>query len=311
MSTWYENEVSAVRRSLRTCRSVEAELAIAGLVLLAWQALRIPLEGHVGVSLDHASDVLRLERALSIDIEPSVIDRVSGSDVEPALAWLYRNVHLPVLFAFLAAVRLSRPAQYPFVRTVFVLSFVPALLVIWLFPLAPPRWLSELGLGPAPTDTELGAGGALFHNETAAAASQHFGFALFVAVVGLWLFPRSNVARVAAAYPALVFLVIVGTGNHYVLDCVVGSLTFALAAVATLVIHGRVAGHSAVVQPGAAIAAAGYGLIAGGLVTLHLTALTSWTNVAGVVELVAGVALVVSSRLESIDTLAEEQSGSR
>lgn len=304
--------MSALRRSLRSCRSVEAELAIAGLVLLAWQALRIPLEGHVGVSLDHASDVLRLERALSIDIEASVIDRVSGSDVEPALAWLYRNVHLPVLFAFLAAVRLSRPAQYPFVRTVFVLSFVPALLVIWLFPLAPPRWLSELGLGPAPTDAELGSGGALFHNETAAAASQHFGFALFVAVVALWLFPRSNIARAAAAYPALVFLVIVGTGNHYVFDCIVGSLTFALAAVAALVLHGEVAHRSAVPQPGTGIAAAGYGLIAGGLVTLHLTALTNWTNVAGALELMAGLVVVASSRLESIEPLADERpTGSR
>jgi PAP2 superfamily len=287
---------------------VEAELAIAGLVLLAWQALRIPLEGHVGVSLDHASDILRLERAFSVDIEASVIGHVSGSDLEPALAWTYRNVHLPVLFAFLAAVRLSRPAQYPFVRTVFVLSFVPALLVIWLFPLAPPRWLSEVGLGPAPTDAELASGGALFHNETAAAASQHFGFALFVAVVALWLFPRSNVARAAAAYPVLVFLVIVGTGNHYVFDCVVGSLTFVLAAVVAFVLHGRVAAdHSVLAQPGAGFAAAGYGLIAGGLVTLHLTALTSWSNVAGVLELVVGVIAVVSSRLESIEPLAEEQ----
>jgi hypothetical protein len=302
--------VATLRRSLRSCRSVEAELAIAGLVLLAWQALRIPLEGHVGVSLDHAGDVLRLERALSVDIEASVIDRVSGSDVQPALAWLYRNVHLPVLFAFLAAVRLSRPTQYPFVRTIFVLSFVPALLVIWLFPLAPPRWLTELGLGPAPTDAELGSGGAVFHNETAAAASQHFGFALFVAVVALWLFPRSHVARAAAAYPARVFLGIVGTGHHNVFDSVVGSLTVALAAVAALVIHGRVARTSAVAQPGAGIAAAGYGLIAGGLVTLHLTALTSWTNVAGALELVAGVVVVASSRLESMEPLAEEQSGS-
>ena len=194
---------------------------------------------------------------------------------------MYRNIHLPVLFAFLAAVRLSRPSQYPFVRTVFVLSFIPALVVIWIFPLAPPRWLTELGLGPAPADSELGAGGALFHNETAAAASQHFGFALFVAVVSLWLFPRSRIAWAAAAYPALVFFIIVGTGNHYVLDCVVGTLTFALAAVAALVLHGAVPARSIAVQPGAGIAAAGYGLIAGGLVTLHLTALTSWTNVAG------------------------------
>ena len=41
----------------------------------------------------------------------------------------------------------------------------------------------------------------------------------------------------------LVFLVIVGTGNHYVLDCVVGSLTFALATVVALVLHGPVAGR--------------------------------------------------------------------
>ena len=303
--------MSAVRRALRSCRSVEAELAIAALVLLAWQALRIPLEGRVGVSLDHAADVLRFERALSIDIEGSVIDRVSGSDLEPALGWTYRNVHLPVLFAFLAAVRLSRPGHYPFVRTVFVLSFVPALLVIWLFPLAPPRWLTGLGLGPAPTDSELGAGGALFHNETAAAASQHFGFALFVAVVSLWLFPRSRVAWVAAAYPALVFLVIVGTGNHYVLDCIIGSLTFVLAAGVALVIHGRVFDRSLAPQPSAAIAAAGYGLVAGGLVTLHLTALTSWSNIAGLLELAAGIALIVSSRLESIEQLAEERSAGR
>jgi hypothetical protein len=301
--------VSALRRSLWSCRSVEVELAIAGLVLVAWQVLRIPLEGHVGVSLDHATDVLRIERAFSLDIETSVIARVSGSDLEPALAWIYRNVHLPVLFAFLAAVRLSRPGQYPFVRTVFILSFVPALVVIWLFPLAPPRWLSQLGLGPAPTNVELGSGGALFHNETAAAASQHFGFALFVAVVALWLFPRSRLAWAAAAYPALVFVVIVGTGNHYVLDCIVGSLTFALAAVVGLVLHGRVPGQAGAAQPGAGVAAVGYGLIAGGLVTLHLTELTSWSNVAGVLELVAGVVVVASSRLESIEPLAEEQTG--
>jgi len=303
--------MATLRSALRSCHSVEAELAIAGLVLLAWQALRIPLEGQVGLSLDHAADVLRLEHALSLDVEASVIERVSGSEIEPVLGWIYRNVHLPVLFTFLAAVRLSRPSQYPFVRTVFVLSFIPALVVIWIYPLAPPRWLTELGLGPAPTDTELGAGGALFHNETAAAASQHFGFALFVAVVSLWLFPRSRVAWLAAAYPILVFVVIVGTGNHYVLDCIVGSLTFAFAALAAFALLGQTSGRPLIAQPGGGIAALGYGLIAGGLVTLHVTALTNWTNIAGVLELVTGVALVVSSRLEPIESLAEDrQTGS-
>ena len=298
--------VDALRGWLRWCRSVEAELAFAGLVLIAWQALRIPLEGRVGVSLDHASDVLRLEEALSLDIEASVIERVSESGAESTLAWLYRNIHLPVLFTFLAAVRLLRPDRYSFVRTVFVLSFVPALFVIWLFPLAPPRWLAEVGLGPPPSDAELGAGGALFHNETAAAASQHFGFALFVAVVALWLFPRSRLAWIAAAYPVLVFVVIVGTGNHYVFDCVVGTLTFVLAAAAAFLLHGPAPTSSLGPQPAAGLAAIGYGLIAGGLVTLHLTALTSWSNIAGALELATGIAVVLTSRLEPAETLSDE-----
>ena len=97
-----------------------------------------------------------------------------------------------------------------------------------------------------------------------------------------------RIAWVAAAYPALVFLIIVGTGNHYVFDCVVGADVRARRR-RGLVLHGAVSGQSVAVQPGAGIAAIGYGLIAGGLVTLHLTALTSWTNVAGALELAAGL----------------------
>ncbi len=77
---------------------------------------------------------------------------------------------------------------------------------------------------------------------------------------------------------------------------------------AALVLHGAVPERSVAVLPGTGIAAIGYGLIAGGLVTLHLTALTSWTNVAGALELAAGVFAVASSRLESIEPLADERS---
>ena len=103
--------------------------------------------------------------------------------------------------------------------------------MIWLYPLAPPHWLPEFGFGVPPTDAELtNTSGALFHNTTAAAASQHFGFALFVAAASIWLFPRSLLAWATIAYPVLVFVVIVGTGNHYVVDCAIGALTFVLAA---------------------------------------------------------------------------------
>ncbi len=89
-----------------------------------------------------------LEGFLSLDFESSLIRLVADSDAETALRWLYANIHLPVLFAFIAAVRLLAPDRYPLLRTTFVASFIPAALVIGLYPLAPPRWMPELGARP-------------------------------------------------------------------------------------------------------------------------------------------------------------------
>ena len=134
---------------MRSCYSVEAELAFIALVLLAWQAVRIPLEGNVDVSVEHARAVLGLEHALSIDVEAWLIHRASASRITGDLAWMYTNIHLPVLFGAIAAVRVLAPDRYPRLRTTFVLSFLPAIAVIGLYPLAPPHWLPELGLGPS------------------------------------------------------------------------------------------------------------------------------------------------------------------
>ena len=186
-------EMRRVTEFLGRTYPLETELLLVGLVLVAWHAIRIPIEGDVATSLAHADDILGIERTLSLDIEAWII--ASTESIASTLEWLYTNVHLPVLFGFVAAVRLLAPDRYPLLRTTFVLSFVPAALVIWLYPLAPPHWLPEFGFGVPPTDAELAnTTGAIFHNTTAAAASQHFGFALFVAAASIWLFPRSPYA---------------------------------------------------------------------------------------------------------------------
>ena len=298
---------AGLARRVRACYSVEAELAIVALVLLAWQAIRIPLEGDVGISLVHAEDVLRLEHALSLDVEPGIIASLSSSSAPDVLRWAYENVHLPVLFGFVAAVRLLAPDRYPAIRTTFVVSFIPAVFVIGLYPLAPPHWLPRLGLGLPPSQAELTSGGDLFHNSTAAAASQHFGFAVFVAATLVWLFPRSPLSWAALAYPAFVFLVIVGTGNHYVLDCVAGMLTFAFAAAVAALVHQGRREQTFPLQPsGAASIALGYALIAWGLVSLDVLQPLNWTNVFPTAfVLAAGVAAVVVPRLGADETVAE------
>ena len=300
--------MDGVRIAVRRCYSLETELVIVAVVLLLWQAARIPLEASVSESLANAEPVLRLESALSLQIEPWVIGVVSTSSLAPVLGWLYTNVHLPVLFGFVAAARLLAPERYPFIRTIFVVSFVPALLVIGLFPLAPPYWLPEMGLGGPPSDAQLVAGGALFHNSTAAAASQHFGFAVLVAAASIWLFPRSWLAWWMLTYPVLVFVVIVGTGNHYVVDCVIGALTLALAAVAAIVVHGRPRRRSTPTQWGGTVGGlvVGYTLIVWGFVSLDVTGLRSWeSELPYALVLAIGIALVLASRVVAREPVTE------
>lgn len=278
------------------------------LVLLAWHAIRIPIEGDVATSLAHAGDVLRLERALSLDVENAVIGRLDDANITPALDWLYTNIHLPVLFAFIAAARLLAPERYPVVRTTFALAFLPAVLVIWLYPLAPPHWLPEFGFGVPPTDAELtNTTGALFHNTTAAAASQHFGFAVLLAASAIWLFPRSRLAWATLAYPVLVFLVIVGTGNHYVVDCIVGTLALGVAAAVAWSVHRPKTLASAHAQTGIASIALGYGLITWGFVSLDLTSVRSWDNAIYALVLVAGVAAVIAPRLADEELVTDSR----
>jgi hypothetical protein len=290
------------------CFSLEGEVAIVALTLLLWHAIRIPLEGGVGVSVEHARDVLRLEALFSLDLESSLIRLFADSDAETALRWLYANIHLPVLFAFIAAMRLLAPDRYPLLRTTFVASFIPAAIVIGLYPLAPPRWIPELGLGRPPAESELaGSTATLFHNETAAAASQHFGFALFLAIASIWLFPRSRLAWATLAYPLLVFTVVVGTGNHYLVDCVVGSLTFLFGALVARRVHeGRLTGMSSATAPGALGIALGYGLVVWGFVSFDFTSPISRHNLfPEAIVLAAGLAMILAPRLAARGPVTE------
>ena len=294
-------------QAIRRCYSLEAELLIVALVLLAWHAVRIPLEGDVRISLAHADDVLHVERALSINIEGGVIRLTSSPEVSASLEWLYANIHLPVLFGFLAAARLLAPNRYPAIRTTFIASFVPAALVIGLFPLAPPHWLPEFGLGVPPTDAELAdTAGALFHNVTAAAASQHFGFAVFLSATSIWLFPRSRMAWTTLAYPVLAFLVIVGTGNHYVVDCLVGTVTFVVGALVAWLVHRPTRTTSELPQPSVIVSVAvGYALVVWGFVSFELTMPGGRHSIFELLALGAGAVLAIAPRLSTKEAIAE------
>ena len=282
-------------------------MGIVALVLLSWQAARIPLEGSVETSLAHARSVRGLENSLGLDVEGQFVRFASTAPYDGVLDWMYTGIHTPALFAFMAAACVYAPERYARLRTIFVVSFLPALLAIGLYPLAPPHWISELGFGPAPEQGELaGSIETLMHNSTAAIASQHFGFAAFIAAASLWLAPRSPIAWAAVAYPALVFVVIVGTGNHYVLDCIVGVLTFTFAAAVATLLHGQ--GQARLTPPAGRTVLSvslGFAMIAWGLVSLQLISPGGWRNVVAALVLAAGIALALAPRWSAKEPIAE------
>jgi PAP2 superfamily len=267
--------LEALRRRLLSPARLEVDLLLILGLLLIWQAVRIPLEGSVPLAMDNARSLLSVERTLHIDAEASVLDAVHGA--RGFLHFAYEHIHLPLLFGFLAVARLAAPARFPLLRLTLFLSFVPSVLLIGLIPVAPPRWLPELGSAGPPADGQLTATTAeLLQNSTAAITSQHFGYAFLVAAGSLWLWPRSWLARLTILYPAFVFVVILGTANHYVIDCVLGALTFCFGAAATALIAGGLPRPT--IQPASArtvvaFAAAAVLLAANGVITAAVASL--------------------------------------
>ena len=246
-------------------------MVLLALTFLVWQVLRIPFEGSTTESLAHARDWLAAERDLGLDVEATLIREVHEHEVLDRVADLaYSNLHVPVAVGFLAAARVRFPRRYPKLRTIFMLAHVPALVVFAAYPLAPPHWLASMPFSTGPESHE----GDL-RNATAAAVSLHFGYTVLIAGAALWLWPRAPLAWASLLYPPLIFVVIVGTGNHYTLDALVGAACVGFAAASARAIHGKSPADESPERSVrwaalVGLAAAGVGFVANGLLTGEL-----------------------------------------
>jgi hypothetical protein len=249
----------AAPRVLQRAYPLPLEMAILAAVIAIWQLLRIPFEGSTRVSLAHARDWLALERALHIDIEPSVLRFVHSRDwLLDGAQTFYRNLNEAVVIGFMAVARMLDPLRYPKLRTAYALLHVPALAALALYPLAPPHWVAGMPFADGPP-----AHPSALRNETAAAVSLHFGGPVMIAAGALWLRPHAVLAWLTLLYPPLVFVVILGTGNHYVLDALVGTACVAAGFAAAHAIHGPLArGAGSAGWARVALAGTGFGLVA-------------------------------------------------
>ncbi len=179
-------------------------------------------------ALENTADIVALERTLGVYTEHAVQRWVEGVGGLPALLGIaYIGLHFAGTTATVLWVYHRRRASFPLVRTTLIAATALALVGYVLYPAAPPR-LADLGFADtvsSHTGLDLSSDllGSLY-NPIAAVPSLHFGYALIVGVALAALARRQVWRVVGVAYPLLMLLVIVATGNHFFFDAAAGAL---------------------------------------------------------------------------------------
>src|SRR5262245_4449794 len=124
---------------LRFCRRPGGrELALFGLAYLLYSLGRFVAIGDLGVATDNAHWIVDAERALSLDVEQAVQDALHGSWALWLLNHLYLAAQLVVVpGALIWLFRRSR-SHYELLRNTVLATWLLALPIYALFPVAPP-----------------------------------------------------------------------------------------------------------------------------------------------------------------------------
>ncbi|NNE12695.1 MAG: phosphatase PAP2 family protein [Ilumatobacter sp.] len=201
------------------------ELAITIVGALVYFGLRVVVEGDRATAVANAERLLRIERWLGVDIEQTVQTWVLGNGVVRELGNLsYVWLHWPLLIAVLVTLFLRDHRRFVHLRRAMFISGTVGLALFALVPTAPPRFMPGF-VGTVGDDARRHylTYPLSWTNQVAALPSFHAGWTL-IACLALAAVLGRGAARAAVLVPAvLVVLSVVTTGNHYVLDTVLGT----------------------------------------------------------------------------------------
>jgi hypothetical protein len=176
----------------------------------------------------HAHALLDLERTLGLAREADLQQWASTHPwLADAMNSIYIYGHWPVIAGTLVWLLWKHGDQFRIVRNAMVISGLIGFIFFLLVPMAPPRFLPELGF----VDTVMRDTSSYrvlqppaFTNQYAAMPSLHVGWNLLMGIA-IFQTTRHLFWKVfAVVMPLAMYLATILTANHFVLDGVVGAL---------------------------------------------------------------------------------------
>ncbi|WP_300406568.1 phosphatase PAP2 family protein [Nocardioides sp.] len=208
------------------------EFGTFGVLAVAYTVVRSLVTADPARAIAHAEWLASLQGELVRGLEEALNTWFVGSTVVAVTAcYLYAVLHYVATPAVFLLSRRHGGRLYWTGYWSLVVASGLAVLVYATFPVAPPRLTPSTGIvdvmrefadygwwGSA-ASAPRGIGDAT--NQYAAVPSMHFGWALWTSIQ-LWLMGGGARRTLAVAYPLLMTVVVIGTGNHFLIDVLAG-----------------------------------------------------------------------------------------
>jgi hypothetical protein len=221
----------AARRRGFWSRPVWREVPLLAVVYGIYTFTRLISAGGADEAVANANRVLRAEHVVGLTPERWLNHAVSTRAFLAVPAdYAYATLHYAVTPAVLIWLWRAHPTAYLPARRTLTAATLLGLVGFATMPLAPPRMLPSFidtmarygndgWWGSAASAPE---GLSSLTNQLAAMPSLHVGWAIWCGWMVSRLARRAWVRRLAVAYPVVIVLVVLSTGNHYLVDAVAG-----------------------------------------------------------------------------------------
>ena len=206
---------------------VAREVGIVGIAALIYFFARGLIHTRADQAQDHAEWLVSFERTIGIFHEPTfqgwIVGRAWLTDLANAV---YIYGHWPVVAMTLTWLLVRHRDAFRVYRSAMLISGAIGIVVFVTFPMAPPRFLSDLGFVDTVTlhsEAYRVLQPPSLTNQYAAMPSLHVGWNLLMGIAIVTQARHRLWELFGVTMPLLMYLATIVTANHYVVDGVAGA----------------------------------------------------------------------------------------